>query len=417
MKIVLQHPTGNMNVRAILSGLLKAGMLAEFYTTISTDPKSSWLKIFPSNIRAELLRRSYPVPTKQINSGPALELLRMILPKVGLHRFTKTEMALAGIDSVYKSLDKRLARNLSELKAKHNKVAVYAYEDGALKTFRRAKELGLKCIYDLPIAFWELRHKLMNEEAERLPAWAVTLGGAIADSTEKLNRKTTELELADCIICPSQFVIDSLPKWAGNKKTLMVPFGSPQYQDHQMDAMKSKIQPNRPLRILFAGSMGQRKGLGDLFAAIKILNTKNVELVVMGSLMTNMNFYKNEIPDFIYEPGRPHAEVLKLMQTCDVFCLPSIVEGRALVMQEAMSQGLPIIITPNTGGEDLIKEGTTGFLVPIRSPGAIAEKINWFLDNRSRIREMGNMAQGHSTKYSWERYEGTIISGLSHFLS
>jgi glycosyltransferase involved in cell wall biosynthesis len=100
------------------------------------------------------------------------------------------------------------------------------------------------------------------------------------------------------------------------------------------------------------------------------------------------------------------------MQSCDIFCLPSLVEGRALVMQEAMSQGLPIIITPNTGGEDLIISGCTGFLVPIRNPEAIAQKINWFIDNKCRIAKMSKKAKNHALKYSWENYAETICKSL-----
>jgi glycosyltransferase involved in cell wall biosynthesis len=100
------------------------------------------------------------------------------------------------------------------------------------------------------------------------------------------------------------------------------------------------------------------------------------------------------------------------MRSCDVFCLPSIVEGRALVMQEAMSQGLPIIITPNTGGEDLIIEGVTGFLVPIRSPEAIANKLSWFLENRNKIKEMGRSAQEHAANYTWDAYGSNIVKKL-----
>jgi glycosyltransferase involved in cell wall biosynthesis len=100
------------------------------------------------------------------------------------------------------------------------------------------------------------------------------------------------------------------------------------------------------------------------------------------------------------------------MQSCDIFCLPSIVEGRALVMQEAMSQGLPVIITENTGGSDLVQEGRTGFLVPIRSPQAIAEKITWFLDNRFRIPEMSIAARQHSAKYTWGNYGSIILNSL-----
>jgi glycosyltransferase involved in cell wall biosynthesis len=163
--------------------------------------------------------------------------------------------------------------------------------------------------------------------------------------------------------------------------------------------------------------MSQRKGLGDLFAAVRLLNRRDIELVVMGSSEAPMEFYRKQYPDFIYEPGRPNDQVLALMRTCDVFCLPSIVEGRALVMQEAMSQGLPIIITANTGGEDLVKEdGSTGFLVPIRSPQLIAEKLNWMLDNRAETKEMGKKAKQHAAEYTWKKYGDNIIDAIRDYI-
>jgi glycosyltransferase involved in cell wall biosynthesis len=158
--------------------------------------------------------------------------------------------------------------------------------------------------------------------------------------------------------------------------------------------------------------MGQRKGLGDLFAAMKMLPSKSVELVVLGTPLAPMSFYRNEYGDFIYEPTRSHSEVLKLMRTCHVFCLPSIVEGRALVMQEAMSQGLPLIITGNTGGADLIDEGKTGFLVPIRRPDKIAEKIAWFAENRGAIEEMSLAAQSKAKQLTWKAYGEVIVGAI-----
>jgi glycosyltransferase involved in cell wall biosynthesis len=189
---------------------------------------------------------------------------------------------------------------------------------------------------------------------------------------------------------------------------IVSPFGSPT----STVRVEKKTNKTDALRVLFVGSMGQRKGLGDLFEAMHLLNSKNIELIVLGSLLAPMEFYINEYAAFIYEQGRPHDKVLELMRTCDVFCLPSIVEGRALVMQEAMSQGLPIIITPNTGGEDLVMEGETGFLVPIRSPQAIAEKIRWFDEHRDAIPEMGEKARLHAANYTWEQYGKTIVEGI-----
>ena len=62
------------------------------------------------------------------------------------------------------------------------------------------------------------------------------------------------------------------------------------------------------------------------------------------------------------------------MRSCDLLVLPSIVEGRALVLQEAMACGLAMIATPNAGAEDLIVEGETGFLVPVGAPGRDCRK-------------------------------------------
>jgi glycosyltransferase involved in cell wall biosynthesis len=223
--------------------------------------------------------------------------------------------------------------------------------------------------------------------------------------------------MADIVVCPGVFVMDSLPVWAKSKKLIISPFGSPAAAgtNNNQDAGAGDFF-NRPLRILFVGSMGQRKGLGDLFEAMKILAGKDVELVVMGSLLDSMDFYRSEFKNFRYEPGRSHNQVLELMRSCDVFCLPSIVEGRALVMQEAMSQQLPIIITPNTGGADLVIEGQTGFLVPVKSPEKIAEKINWFLDNKGQIPLMGKMAQEHASKYTWEQYGHQVVNSIIDYL-
>lgn len=411
MKILMSHPTGNANVRAVISALVCSEMLVEFNTTIAVNPKAGWLNFVPGNIKEQLLRRQFPIAPDLLRIHPLPEMARMILPKLRLDKFVQNERSWASIDSVYRILDKNVAKRLQAISARDQITAVYGYEDGSLETFRAAKKLGLTCIYDLPIAYWETGRRLMQEEAERLPSWAPTLGGGIKDSAEKLDRKTQELELADIVIAPGAFVVDSIPKWARGKHAVTSPFGSPVSALHQNS--KSSIFKSAKLRVLFAGSMSQRKGLGDLFAAMRLLNSNQIELYVMGSAIVPMEFYKSQLPAFHYLPNRPHHQVLELMRSCDVFCLPSIVEGRALVMQEAMSQGLPLIITANTGGEDLIKEGSTGFLVPIRSAEAIAAKLTWFLENKTQVAEMGRQAQIHAENYTWDAYGANIVSSLS----
>jgi glycosyltransferase involved in cell wall biosynthesis len=169
-------------------------------------------------------------------------------------------------------------------------------------------------------------------------------------------------------------------------------------------------KPRTRLRVLFAGSMSQRKGLADLFKAMKLLDRHDVELVIMGSPVVSLEFYRKQYEHFTYESPRSHPAVLQLMQTCDLLVLPSIVEGRALVQQEAMICGLPLIVTPNAGGEDLIEEGKTGFLVPIRAPEKLAERLNWCADHRSEVIAMGMLACQKARQLTWDNYRKKILN-------
>ncbi|KQS27048.1 glycosyltransferase family 4 protein [Dyadobacter sp. Leaf189] len=407
MKVVFSHPTGNANVRAILSGLHQRDGLHRFYTTLAMFPGGFWDKVGALGPFGELRRRNYDLLLKsKTRIWPLREAGRILSSKAGWGSLTRQENALFSVDSVYRSLDKKVASSLYRAQ-KEGVSAVYAYEDGALESFRRAKELGMTCVYDLPIAYWETTRKLIQEEAERLPAWAGTLGGAATDSEQKLERKTRELELADLVVTPSDFVAGSVPV-SRSRQVIRSHFGSPTSGGELSNRRGNGV----PLRVLFAGSMGQRKGLADLFEAVKLLNTNEIELVVLGSLQEKLSFYKQQLPSMTYEAPRPHAQVLQLMAGCDVLCLPSIIEGRALVMQEAMSQGMPVIITPNTGGEDLVIEGETGFLVPIRSPEAIAGRLQWLLDHREAVPDMGRRAQAHAATYSWNNYANSVIDQI-----
>jgi glycosyltransferase involved in cell wall biosynthesis len=406
-RILFSHPTGNANVRAALAGLHEAGMLKEFHTTIASYPGNVWNFLGRMKWASEFNRRSFAEDLRPITfQHPFRELGRMLGNRLRLNQLTQHETGRLCIDAVYRELDQQVATRIRQTPKRYD--GVYTYEDGGLETMRAAKEFGLARIYDLPIAYWQTLRGLLTEEAERLPAWKETLRGGIGDSQAKLDRKTQEIELSQVVICASQFVARSLPENIRSQRKLVVTaFGSPKNGPARNEA---SFNTGRKLRVLFAGSMSQRKGLGDLFAAVRMLSRSDVELVVMGHPQAPLEFYRKEFAGFTYEAGRPHAKVLELMQTCDVFCLPSIVEGRALVMQEAMSQGLPLIITPNTGGEDLIDEGVTGFLVPIRRPDKIAEKIAWLVDHRAALPEMSRAAQAKAGQLTWEAY-GQAVAG------
>jgi glycosyltransferase involved in cell wall biosynthesis len=308
------------------------------------------------------------------------------------------------VDSSYQSLDNRVSESLSIFKGD----IIHAYEDCAAHSFNQAKKLGIFRSYELPIAHWSTVRRLLAEEAERTPTWEPTLEST-RESEEKLIRKEEELALANCISCPSEFVLQSIPAEIRKKTPCQIAaFGSP--PDIRNSSLLNASRQNEKLKLLFVGSMSQRKGLADLFEAMKLINSSQISLSILGQPSMPMGFYRSHYPNFKYLPPRSNEGVREVMLEHDVLVLPSIIEGRALVQQEALACGLPLIVTQNTGGEDLIEEERTGFIVPIRKPDAIAEKIDWFCQNLQEIDEMSEYCRNKASQYKWSEYARSIIN-------
>ena len=110
-------------------------------------------------------------------------------------------------------------------------------------SFAQAKQLGMQCSYELPIAYWATARRLLAEEAERYPEWEPTLEST-REPEEKLFRKEEELRLADRITCPSQFVLDSIPLEIRQKTPCQIsPFGSPTSEPIDFEHSPKKQYP------------------------------------------------------------------------------------------------------------------------------------------------------------------------------
>ena len=388
-KFAVSHPTGNTFVRALLKQLDKKDQLEKFFTTIGFGDGANPL------VRSSCGgKRQYAIPDKIISRQWMPEFARLISKGDQAKKRQRT-------DHTYLTLDRKVSCELSNF----NSQVLHAYEDGCYHSFARAKQLGMQCSYELPIAHWATVRRLLAEEAERHPEWEPTLEST-REPEGKLFRKEEELRLADRITCPSQFVLDSIPLEIRQKTPCQIsPFGSPDCEPIHFETYKKSDK----LRILFVGSMSQRKGLADLFEAMKSLKNEPVSLSILGQPSMPMEFYRKQFSAFEYFPPCSNYKVREIMKMHDALVLPSIVEGRALVQQEALSCGLAIIVTPNVGVEDLLEEGITGHLVPIRSPEKIAEAFTAMVSNRSNKEEIQKLCQKKATDYSWKNYAQKVI--------
>ena len=388
-RFVVSHPTGNTFVRALLDQLSNQNQLEKFFTTIGAgDGANSSISAFCGK------KRQYDLTDKLISRQWVPEVARLLSKGNQEKKRRKADLS-------YSALDHKVSLALSN----HSSQILHAYEDGCSSSFARAKQLGMQCSYELPIAHWATVRRLLAEEAERYPQWEPTLEST-REPEEKLFRKEEELRLADRITCPSQFVFDSIPLEIRQKKPCQISsFGSPTVEPVDFE---HSIQ-NRTFKLLFVGSMGQRKGLADLFETMKLLKKERISLSILGQTSMPMKFYRKQFSEFEYFPPCSNQKVREIMKMHDALVLPSIVEGRALVQHEALSCGLPIIVTPNAGGEDLVEEGITGHLVPIRSPEKIAEATLTMIESKNHKEEIRQLCQKKVKQYTWTSYAQNII--------
>jgi glycosyltransferase involved in cell wall biosynthesis len=96
------------------------------------------------------------------------------------------------------------------------------------------------------------------------------------------------------------------------------------------------------------------------------------------------------------------------MSRHDVLVLPSLFEGFALVISEAISQGLPVIATPKSGATECIRDGKEGFIVPIRNSHFIAARLQQLADNRDQLDAMRRSSLDRARQLGWQGYEAAL---------
>lgn len=405
MKILVSHPTGNQFVRTLVKTLSEKDLLCEFDTTIAANPDAAWIKLLPQSLRKEWLRRTYPVPSDKLRSYPFLELARMVSLRAGLGQPVKHETGWASVDAVYSDLDNKVAGRLKKLRPD----AVYGYEDGVISSFREAKKLNIPCLYDLPIGYWRAARVMLKAELERWPDWAATIT-SFHDSELKLARKDEELLLADKIFVASKFTARTLGYFNGKLAPVtIVPYGFP-------PVIKSReytnISASRPLKLIFVGGLSQRKGIADLFSAVKIFGNK-VSLTVVGNKTgDDCAVLDEELAKHRWIPSLPHQQVLDLMREHDVLIFPSLFEGFGLVITEAMAQGTPVITTDRTAGPDVIEHDENGWLIEAGSTERLTAAIEKLLSDPGVVGRVGRAAMEAARKRPWEKYGKELVDAI-----
>ncbi len=361
--------------------LQNAGMLNRLYTDACAAkgvprflrqllPKS----LAPASLQRLFDRRPREIPPSQITAFTTLGVRRFVKRRRGDSLTEQTARYLwAG-----REFGRRVVENTHFGKA----TGVYAFKTAALEILQEAKKRGIKTILEQPNVNRHVMHSLLRKEHQLHPTWERPREED-QNRSEEWEREQREWELADVIICPSEFVREGVRRGDGPvDRTVVVPYGV----DFSERSAPRKT-PEPPLRVLSVGRVSLRKGAPYLLKAAKH-SPAHFRMVGSISLLPEG---KRELGEEVELLGRvPRSQIHDHYEWADVFVLPSICEGSATVIYEALAHALPVICTPNSGS--IVEDGREGFVIPIREAGPIADRLEQLASDPGLYHSMSKAA-------------------------
>jgi glycosyltransferase involved in cell wall biosynthesis len=158
-----------------------------------------------------------------------------------------------------------------------------------------------------------------------------------------------------------------------------------------------------PLKVLFAGKIGLRKGIPYLLQAREECS-RRVSLTLVGTLEPEVESLLAKTDGVNLLPPRSKPALRELYWNHDVLVLPSLGDSFGFVALEAMACGLPVIVTENCG----VPVPDPAWRVPIMNSEAIAERLLHYAADRAALEQDGRIAAEFARQYTPQRYRDQI---------
>ncbi|MCS3801722.1 glycosyltransferase [Niastella sp. OAS944] len=397
-QIVISH-SGKQHSYYVAKALYDLGNLKRFYT--SSYITSIVLQRLIEKAGLSFLSRRYlqGLGGKYVGSAWKYEVREQVVRRLKGNTPAITEL-------VFKrdvAFDNDLSRKLSKLSFD----AYWGFQGSCRNCLAVSNEMGKPSICEMTIAHVPFAKRILQEEAALHPEWADSIDFASFPAYFE-KRMVEEPVIAQKVIAISAFLKQTLvQEGIDESKVTVIPLG---FDAKSVSfSEESESIANRPLRLLYAGRVTQRKGIKYALEAMRAFNKKDVELHIIGNLYGSGNAFKSYKDKYQYRSGITQQELFKTYQQYDALLFPSILEGFGLVTVEAMGAGLPVITTPNTNATEVIRDRKNGFLVPIRDTQAIIKAIEELrgMDNIT-FQQMRYEARKTALQYTWDSYTNRV---------
>lgn len=408
-RVVIANPGGERHLRDVAAAFAEVGDLDKYISTagFGVSEVERIARRLPGavadKVTIELKRRSVTdeVASRAVRSGTVLEIANVGLSRLPLPKLLK----FAAYRPARLTFDLRASRMLTS-----GMDAVIGSQGTTTAIFKRAEQLGIAKVLDYPIVHYDFTESVLDEEARLVPEWAETMRVTRYPDWVK-RRYVQEIAMADRIIMVSRHHQENFAA-AGidPARTFIVPW----YVDSQLFTPPER-EDGDVFRVAFLGELSQRKGLSYLIDGFRAAALGDSELLLIGRSHTIAGPWTGK-PGVRYVGPMPHFMLPDLLRSCHVIALPSLVEGFPVSVLEGMACGLPAIISENIG-RDIVEDGHDGFVVPIRDPAAIADRLRLLHDDTARRRQMSERARAKAETFTKARNHEALRTGVREMLA
>jgi glycosyltransferase involved in cell wall biosynthesis len=219
-----------------------------------------------------------------------------------------------------------------------------------------------------------------------------------------------DIEQADAVLVNSHFVKDTFNHVGHNCAPVHVIYLG--VDNSFLAQAPQRENESAEFHVLFAGSFNKRKGAETLIAALGRLDHLPWQLEIAGPISAeemsqHRSFFSN--PRIRCLGVLSRKDLAAAMSRNSVFVFPSLAEGSARVIFEALACGCYVITTPNSGS--IVEQGIHGAIVPPGDSFALADAIEYAQKNRDEVSRIGkNNAQLIRTSYRQSSYGEKLCS-------